>query len=161
MANCLAIICEHTLTTSWKYVPSKLNSADFATKGISAELFCHSHASLHGPLFLWSTDDLWLAGSPVLPEVPTELCVPKVKFPKQNRSSMISTSSTQTIICNPFNELINRSSFLMKLKRIAAWLQRYKQNVRCMISGSMTTNKNKSLSVTQLENAELELMKRV
>ena len=49
----------------------------------------------------------------------------------------------------------------MKLERIAAWLQRYKQNVRCVISGSVTTNKNKLLSVTQPKNAELELLKHV
>ena len=65
VANRLAIICEHTSTNSWKYVPSKLNPADFATRGISAKLFSHSHAWLQGPSFLWKTDDLWPAGPPV------------------------------------------------------------------------------------------------
>ena len=46
VANRLAIICERTSINSWKYVPSKLNPADFATRGISAELFSHSHAWL-------------------------------------------------------------------------------------------------------------------
>ena len=46
VANRLAIICEHTSTSSLKYVSSKLNPADFAPRGISAELFSHSHAWL-------------------------------------------------------------------------------------------------------------------
>ena len=75
VANRLANICEHTSTSSWKYiyVLSKLNPADFATKGISAELFSHSHAWLQGPSFLWKADDLWLAGPLVLPEMSTKL----------------------------------------------------------------------------------------
>ena len=72
VANRLAIICEHTSTNSWKYVPSKLNPADFATRGISAELFFHSYAWLQKPSFLWKTDDLRPAGPPVLPEMPSE-----------------------------------------------------------------------------------------
>ena len=91
VANRLAIICEHTSTNSWKYVPSKLNPADFATRGISAELFSHSHAWLQGPSFLWKTNDLWPAGPPVLPEMPSEFCVQKDRFPKQNSSFVITT----------------------------------------------------------------------
>ena len=64
VANRLAIICEHTSTNSLKYVSSKLNPVDFATRGISAELFSHSHAWLQGPLFLWKIDDLWPVGPP-------------------------------------------------------------------------------------------------
>ena len=51
VANRLAII-EHTSTSSWKSVPLKLNPADFATRGNSAELFSHSYAWLQGTLFL-------------------------------------------------------------------------------------------------------------
>ena len=161
VANRLAIICEYTSTNSWKYVPSKLNPADFATRGISVELFSHSHAWLQGPPFLWKTADLWPAGPPVLPEMPTEFCVPKVKFPKQNGSFVITTLSTQTIDCNSFNELIKQCSSLIKLKRIVAWLLRFKQNVLSVIRGSVTTNRNTLLSVTELESAELELLKQV
>ena len=99
VANCLAIICEHTSTNSLKYVSSKLNPVDFATRGISAELFSHSHAWLQEPLFLWKIDDLWPVGPSVLPEIPTEFCVPKVKFSKQNGSFVITTLFTQTIDC--------------------------------------------------------------
>ena len=42
-----------------------------------------------------------------------------------------------------------------------AWLLRFKQNVLGLIRGSVTTNRNTLLSVTELENAELELIKRV
>ena len=156
MANRLAIICEHTSTNSWKYVPSKLNPADFATWGISAELFSHSHAWLQGPSFLWKTDDLWPAGPPVSPEMSLEFCEPNVRFPKQNSSFVITTLSTQTIDCHPFNELIKQCSSLLKLKRIGAWLLRFKQNVLGLIRGSVTTNRNTLLSVT-----ELELLKQV
>ena len=94
VANRLAIICERTSISSWKYVPSKLNPAGFATKVILAELSSHFHSWLQGPLFLWKTDDLWLAELPALPEVPTEFFVPKVKVPKLNGSFVITTSST-------------------------------------------------------------------
>ena len=90
--------------------------------------------------------------------MPSELCVPKVKFPKQNGSFVIIILSTQTIDCNLFNELIKQCSSLLKLKRIVAWLLRYKQNVLGVIRGSATTNRNKLLPVTELENAELELV---
>ena len=93
--------------------------------------------------------------------MPTELCVTKVKFPKQNGSFVITTLSTQSIDCHPFNESIKQCSSLLKLKRIVAWLLRFKQNVLSVIRGSVTTNRNNLLSVTELENAELELLKQV
>ena len=41
------------------------------------------------------------------------------------------------------------------------WLLRYKQIVLGVIRGSVTTNKNNLLLVTELENAELEILKQV
>ena len=104
---------------------------------------------------------MWPAGPPVLPEMPLEFCVQKDRFPKQNSSFVTTTLSTQTIDCHPFNELIKQCSSLLKLKRIVAWLLRFKQNVLSLIRGSVTTNRNTLLSVTELENAELELIKQV
>ena len=101
------------------------------------------------------------AGPPVLLEMPSEFCVPKVRFPKQNSIFVTTTLSTQTIDCRPFNESIKQCSFLLKLKRIVAWLVRFKHNALGLIRGSVTTNRNTLLSVTELENAELELIKQV
>ena len=93
--------------------------------------------------------------------MPSEFCVPKVRFSKQNSSFATTTLSTQTIDFHPFNELIKQCSSLLKLKRTVAWLLRFKQNVLGLIRGSVTTNRNTLLSVTELENAELELIKQV
>ena len=93
--------------------------------------------------------------------MPTEFCVPKVKFPKQNSSFVITALFTQTIDCHPVNQLIKQCSSLLNLKRIVAWLLRFKQNVLSVTRVSVTTNKNELLSVTELENAKLELLKQV
>ena len=46
---------------------------------------------------------------------------------------------------------------MLKLKRIVAWLQRYKQNVLGMIHDFAMT-KDKLLSENDLENTEFELL---
>ena len=73
VANRLTKIEEHTTADQWRYVPSKKNSADMATRGIDAELFVsNSNVWLQGPEFLLEVEDLWPQQPCLLPNLPPE-----------------------------------------------------------------------------------------
>ena len=52
VANRLAIIEQSTETAHWRYVPSDINPADIASRGVSADNTFRLQTWLEGPLFL-------------------------------------------------------------------------------------------------------------
>ena len=73
VANRLTRIEEHTSADQWRYVPSKKNPADMATRGIDAESFVsNSNVWLQGPEFLLDVEDLWPQPPYLLPNLPPE-----------------------------------------------------------------------------------------
>ena len=60
IANRLTKIEEHSTSDQWRYVPTKKNPADFATRGIDAESFVSNSSTwLQGPKFLSEIENLW------------------------------------------------------------------------------------------------------
>ena len=135
VANRLAIIInEHTQATAWRYVPFKLNPADFATRGISADQLI---AWLHG------TDEF---PSEMIKTQPHEASVSAVKV----------TSPFTKGSLNPSDRLIEQSSSLFKLKKLTSWLQRGKQFLRERSNGNIVKFNMTPLSVNELQSAELD-----
>ena len=58
-ANRLTKIEEHTAADQWRYVPSKENPADLATRRIDTESFVSNPYWLKWPEFLLDVTDLW------------------------------------------------------------------------------------------------------
>jgi hypothetical protein len=59
VANCVAVIHETTALSQWKYASTRLNPADDASRGLSADALLHNERWLSGPDFLCKTKDHW------------------------------------------------------------------------------------------------------
>ena len=131
VANRVAFINEHTEIKSWKYVPSKMNPTDFATRGIPANQLKAMHPWLIGPNFLWQPVEEWPENPCELPDIPLSL----IKEQKQKTTVFLTKSSSQDITGDVLNRLIECCSSLLKAKKLTAWLIRTKQflwnKVRC------------------------------
>ncbi|XP_068690710.1 uncharacterized protein [Montipora foliosa] len=59
VANRLSIIHDGSSPDQWRYVDSRSNPADDASRGLTAEQLIHNKRRLHGPEFLWKSDECW------------------------------------------------------------------------------------------------------
>ena len=75
VANRLAKIDETSHPNQWKYVPSNLNLADDATKGVDASKLINQSRWINGPDFLTFEDNLWLVAPCSLPVIPEDFAV--------------------------------------------------------------------------------------
>ncbi|XP_058983975.1 uncharacterized protein LOC131804796 [Musca domestica] len=136
VANRVADIQRLSNPIQWKYVPTSLNPADCASRGILAEELIEKHSWWFGPQFLYETEQSW-------PEI-----LPNLHTSEEERKSKISTNlSTEKI----YIELFSKYSKLQTLVRVVSYCLRFLENCRnpkCKKLKPLTlTEYNKSLSV--------------
>ena len=56
VANRVKIICDHTDVEQWRYVPSKINPADHASRGTTGKQCTEAKDWLKGSKFLWDSE---------------------------------------------------------------------------------------------------------
>ncbi|XP_033762629.1 uncharacterized protein LOC117344089 [Pecten maximus] len=124
VANRLALIHEGSDPDDWRYVNTKLNHADFASRGLPADSFLQRKQWIEAPEFLWEEEDSW-------PEAPSEISKevigedPEVK--KVAVRTIISTTPTSESVVD---KLINRHSSWHVLKRSVAWILKIRRELR-------------------------------
>ena len=112
VANRVASIQQMTSATQWRYVNTKDNPADVASRG------CSPSALQHHPL--WWKGPLWLQDSPAnWPSAPKSTCTDLEM--KSSRITSLLAESTPTD-----NDLLNRFSSFNRLVRVTAWILRFK-----------------------------------
>jgi len=145
VANRLTKIDAGSEPKQWRYIDTKCNPADDASRGLTAAGILNSRWFL-GPKFLWKTEDSW----------PENLCSfgdlpPEFEILKNAEVSVNLTTSSNYEFVNRFQ----RFSSWKRLRAAIAWLLRLgairrKQQVP---KGSLT--------VDELEAAEVEILKHV
>ena len=115
VANRLAIIEEHTDAHNWRHVPSNLNPADSASRGLDPEKL-DSDKWLRGPSFLLNSESQW-------PETISLTYEPSSEISSIKANVMQTTTKVKNDN-NVIDRLIDRCSSLHKLKRLTAWLLR-------------------------------------
>lgn len=151
VANRLAVIHETTSPKDWRYVPTKVNPADIASRG------AHPHEKgkllrwLHGPDFLKGDRTDW-------PEVPRPMTVDdgdsEVKM-------VLNTFVTpQKHMTSSLDDLLTRYSDWEKLQRCVAWLLRFKMYVIQKYSkGKTLTVVNRgTLTVNEIRDATKSIL---
>ena len=114
VANRVASIQQMTTTTQWRYVNTKDNPADVASRGCSPSALQH-HT-------LWWTGPLWLQDAPAnWPSAPKSTCTDLEMKPTKSTTLLAATSPTD-------NALLNRFSSFNRLIRVTAWILRFKNN---------------------------------
>ena len=102
VANRLAEIERNSDIQSWRYVPSKLNPADEATKCKQAQAFVESSMWLSGPEFLQQAEEEWPEQLESLEQLPEE-------FPLFEKGmQIVSNLVVQSMIETPTDRLIEQ-----------------------------------------------------
>lgn len=118
VANRTAVIIVASDVEQWRYIGSKVNPADEASRGMKVDDFLASKMWIHGPEFLSKPEEEW-------PKPDVEFCVISSDDPEVKRDPVVSCITKDTE--NHTNYLINYFSTWMKLKTTVAWFMRLKE----------------------------------
>ena len=117
VANRIQTINENSDVIQWKYVASKDNPADYASRGQDVKNFVKNNHWFSGPKFLWQSVDNW----PESFQHTVKDDDPEVKVLKKLKVNVVKTSES-----NLLNMLVERTSNWYRLKRIVATILRWK-----------------------------------
>lgn len=140
VSNRVNEIQEKTLGHTWSYVPSKLNPADFVSRGLSADQLSNSSLWWHGPQFLNLNESMW----PTMPNTnkTCKLYEEKICL-TTNKIDNIKNNQDKNIISN----LIQKYSNFNKLQRVIAYIQRFINNSQNKIKSNNFTDTFTSLEL--------------
>ena len=113
VANRISVIRENIDVTQWKFIGTKLNPADLASRGMCADTFIKCSNWIHGPEFLWKPEDEWPQNP--LEAMPLTQDDLEVKRCTAVYSAVIKTQN------NPTWQLLEYFSSWNKLKRAVVW----------------------------------------
>jgi hypothetical protein len=145
VANRVGFIHSHTSPSQWRYVPTKENPADLASRGTSITELAGNPQWWHGPDFLENTPELW-------PENKMEIHdVAKVEIKRKSAYNSYVTLSEN----NDFRLEPTRYSDWNRLVRISAWAHRFIDN--CQVA-KKERRLSLELSVQEIEQAEYKII---
>ena len=158
VANRVATIHDASSPSQWRYVNTQFNPADDASRGASADSL---QRWIHGPEFLTQSTETW-------PQRPVDMNVTiPDDDPEVKKDAVVHMSEASTR--DPVLEIIERFSSWTYLKKIVAWILRYKSNLtrlskerrRGVTSPIQSTDTTTPITIAELNNAEFEILKHV
>lgn len=134
---------------SWRYVPTDMNPADPASRGISP-LELARHRLWWGPAWLSSDEETWPA--------PCEQ-IDQEKLPGLKKKKKIAAAATSTLpaITTYDEDVINSHSSFTRLTRVVAWCRRFMHN--CLSKKNNESKHTGPLSNSELQSSILRLVK--
>ena len=156
VANRVSFIREDSSPSQWKYINTKLNPADDASRGVSLESFIQDDRWIKGPAFLTRPESEWI----IHPPCTEELSDADHEVKRESRSFAFQVSNAFT----SFSFIVERfSSWYKLLKFIALCLrcQRFveKRNSRQQAHSFPKESSCELLMLPDLEKAENEIIK--
>ena len=153
VANRLTQIHSVTLPSQWRYVDTKTNPADIASRGIGPNASpTLTQIWLNGPEFLRKNESNW----PAFPQKEEFVVQPTVR-----REFKINYHHDQVITASPpvvITRLFSRYSCWERLKRSVAWLKRFVMFIRSKSKGHPSPATG-YLKVAELDSAELTILR--
>ena len=152
-------ILDGSTTVQWRHVPTKLNPADDASRGLKFEVLLTATRWKMGPSFLWEQKDKW----------PNQSNVEKTFSDYTEVKETISVSVVHTKeAAVRMDEVFNKFSSWHDLKKFVARILRFKTNLRkaCCPAFREPVNQKGSqliqpLSTTEMKDAEQSIIKYV
>ncbi|XP_014665117.1 PREDICTED: uncharacterized protein LOC106807320 [Priapulus caudatus] len=126
VANRLTVIHGGSLPSDWRYVNTKLNPADLASRGLPVDSYLRENQWIVAPAFLWEEEDKW-------PNIPSEISAgdhnddPEVK--KVAVRAAVTGLSTVGGDIDAMSELISYHSSWFVLKRSLAWILKVRREL--------------------------------
>ncbi|XP_022801248.1 uncharacterized protein LOC111338948 [Stylophora pistillata] len=162
VANRVSAILDQSTAEQWRYVEGTLNPADEASRGMTVDELLINERWKQGPPFMKKTEQFW----PQRPESLGEVFDNDPEVKKAAETFASKTNVTYHYIGNAIEKISSWS----RLKRVIAWILRYKDILR---NRSQHGNTNKTiklqldnstitpLSVSEVDEAEIEILKYV
>lgn len=138
-------ILESTSAECWRWVPTKLNVADDATRSSDRPKYDPDSRWIRGPAFLLQNENNW----PTIPVA--EDIEENVEYPEEIPTRFVGVIGTRGN--NLFDA--NRFSNLLRLCRACAWAFRFVHNARAKVRG--VTKMTGELSAGEVESATEQL----
>ena len=153
VANRVSFIREDSNPSQWKYINTKLNPADDASRGVSAESFIQEDRWIKGPAFLTRPESEWV----IHPLCTEELSDADPEIKRESLSFALQVSNA----CTSFSFIVERfSSWYKLLKFIALCLRCQRRFVEKRNSRQQAHSFPKELlMLPDLERAEREIIK--
>ena len=150
IANRVSAIHEGSEPCQWRHVPSEMNPADDATRGLKACDMVGRVRWSRGPDFLWQDPLTW----PKNPEgVPDLLASDKEVKPDAVSCATLSVNSP----CS-FDLLLLKYSSWYRLTKAVAWLLKFKQ---WLLGRSQSAEVHRGIAVDDLRAAEVVIVRHV
>ncbi|KAK4329183.1 hypothetical protein Pmani_000412 [Petrolisthes manimaculis] len=147
VANRVSVINDGSLPRQWRYVNTKLNPADDASRGLSAADVVSSRRWLQGPDFLWGDE--------------SQFPLPPSSYPdllQHDREVKGVVKSHAIFVANEdkLDELFNRYSCWFKLRKGIAWLLLFRRWIASRsLRDSHSFGAKTHLEVSDLEAGEV------
>lgn len=156
VANKISVIHENSQPSQWRYVNTKLNPADDASRGLSAEELVNNERWIKGPDFLWSSEDDW----PKLPDTTIAVQEDDPEVKEEIKAVSFATNSGM----NPIDRMIHYYSSWYRLKKHFAWILRYRNRLLRAVRARKDKEALKyvqiaPLTTEEMQNAETEILK--
>ena len=141
------------VSSSWRYCPTNRNTADYLTRGLSAQQFVNSTLWRHGPPWLSSPTD-WPTWSP------SEALLVQASSAKDSLSPPTDHNTTSLIPTNGIHNLIDPSAYssYTKLLDVTAYVLRFAHNTRqklFKLKGPLTPSELSIANIRWITNVQL------
>ena len=121
VANRVQLIRDHSDLSQWRYVDTKNNPADNASRGLDGPSILRQQRWLEGPDFLWKPEDEWPQQAFSIGQVPED--DPEIK-------KTTTSNATNVQLVSPTRKLIEYFSDWRQLKKAVAVFLRVKETLR-------------------------------
>ena len=145
----------HTLSSlnQWHYVPTKLNPADIASRGVWPDKVNAVNVWFKGPEFLFGNFSNW-------PKQPDFLVNWFERAPRSTEEGICSINLPSTTL-DILHRLFSRYSDFHRLLRTVAWILRYIQYLKVKHLSGQTQIRSEWLSADDMESSRLSILKAV
>ncbi|XP_071943813.1 uncharacterized protein [Antedon mediterranea] len=136
-SDSMIVLWEHSFPHQWRYIDTKSNPGDDASRGLTASKLVNNRRWVSGPSYLWKNEERW-------PTQPPLICAEleaRAEIKKSSKIYTVVTNNNATV-----DQLLKRYSFWYGLKRAVAWIMRFKAFMlkpACLITGKLTVNELK------------------
>ena len=114
VANRISEIHQKSNPRQWRHIPTDLNCADDATRGLHARERTIDHRWFGGPAFLYENEDAW----------PQRKCIKQEERSEDCLAEIAKSKMTFATDASPWMDPLRYSSWT-RLKRVTAWVMRF------------------------------------
>ena len=157
----MTIIHDGSSPSLWRYLNTEANPADDTSRGLAVESLIKKNRWICGPSFLWEQESRWPAQLTTIREIPDD--------DPENKRETQAFSPVSDAGAISMNKLLEKFSTWSRLKKIVAWILRYRDRLRALCQRckrgeslalkSTVGRESGSINVDEINRIEKEVLK--